>query len=118
MDEQHPRFVVESRLARRRLAQAFESTIDWETKHRFSPLGGRTFAMSRQKHDGRGEKPVGALVRLITSFVYRTLVKQLGKAKRDISGIGFFLVLTHLCENAADNPVFWRLVGATPLALL
>jgi hypothetical protein len=43
-----------------------------------------------------------------------------GTAKRDISGFGIVLILMLLCEIAAaqtDKPVFWLLVGPTPLAL-
>ena len=47
-------------------------------------------------------------------------VKQPGTAKRDISGFGLVLILMLLCEVAAaqtDNPVFWLLIGPTPMAL-
>jgi hypothetical protein len=40
--------------------------------------------------------------------------------KRDMSGFTFVLILMFLCEIAAletDNPVFWLLVGPTPLAV-
>ena len=46
--------------------------------------------------------------------------KPAGTAERDISGFGFVLTLMLLCEIAAaqtDHPVFWLLVGPTPLAL-
>ena len=48
------------------------------------------------------------------------MVKQPDFPKRDISGFGFLLILILLCEIAAaqtDHPVFWLLVGPTPLAL-
>jgi hypothetical protein len=40
--------------------------------------------------------------------------------KRDMSGFSFVLILMLISEIAAlqtDNPVFWLLVGPTPLAL-
>jgi hypothetical protein len=121
MDEQYPKFVVDSRLARSRLAQAFESSVDLETQRRFSPVSDRTYATSPKKNAGKGKRSMGGRVRLITSCVYRTLVKQLGTARRDISGFGFLFVLARLCENApaqTDYPVFWLLVSPTPLTLL
>jgi hypothetical protein len=125
MDEQYPKIVVDSRLARGRLAQAFELGGDWETERRFSPVSDRTFAATPQKNAGKSDRPISDLVRSITSFVYRirsrTLGERPGAAKRDISGFGFLLVLVHLSEIAAaqtDNPAFWLLVGFTPLRLL
>jgi hypothetical protein len=118
MDEQYPKFVIDSQHARSRLAQAFESTIDSETKHRIPPVGDRTLATSPQKLDSRDARPIRDLVRLIASFVYRRSVKQLGNPKRKINGFGFLFVLAHLSEIAAaqsDNPGLWLLVGPTLL---
>jgi hypothetical protein len=96
MDEQHPKFVVDSQLARKRLARAFELGRDEEPKQRFSP-----------------------------SFVHqiwrRTSVERPGAAKRNVNGCGFLVLLVHLSEFAAtqtDNLVFWLLAGPTPVQLL
>ena len=51
----------------------------------------------------------------------RNSMKAPGNGKRDMSGFSFVLILMLLCEIAAlqtDHPVFWLLVGPTPLALL
>jgi hypothetical protein len=83
MNDQHPKLVIDSQLARRRLAQEFTSREDLDRKRRNS-------------------------------------IKRPGNAKRDMSGFSFVLILMLLCEIAAlqtDNPVFWLLVGPTPLAL-
>jgi len=89
MDDQHPKLVIESRIARRQLAQEFESGVDSNT---------------------------------IASLINRTRSRktQSDIPKRDISGFGFLLILMLLSEIAAaqtENPVFWLLVGPTPLAL-
>ena len=47
-------------------------------------------------------------------------MKQPAAATRDISGFGLLLILMLLCEVAAaqtDKPVFWLLIGPTPVAL-
>jgi hypothetical protein len=125
MHGQYPKFVIDSRLARRRLVQAFESRVDWESKRRSSPVSDRTLATAPQKNIGTGETSIRDLFRSITSLLRRirsrTLVKQPDTAKRDIIGFGFLLVLADLSEIAAaqtNNAVFWLLVGPTPLAPL
>jgi hypothetical protein len=83
MNDQHPKLVIDSQLARGRLAQEFTSRVDPDRKRRNS-------------------------------------IKQPSNGKRDMSGFSFVLILMLLCEIAAsqtDNPVFWLLVGPTPLAL-
>ena len=83
MNDQHPKLVIDSQLARRQLAQEFTSRVDLDRKRRNS-------------------------------------IKQPSNGKRDMSGFSFVLILMLLCEIAAsqtDNPVFWLLVGPTPLAL-
>ena len=83
MNDQHPKLVIDSQLARGQLAQEFTSRVDLDRKRRNSI-----------------ERPCNR--------------------KRDMSGFSFVLILMLLCEIAAsqtDNPVFWLLVGPTPLAL-
>jgi hypothetical protein len=123
VDEQYPKFVVDSRLARARLAQVFEPGADREAKRRFSPVSDRSLVPFPQKNSAKGDRSTRHLVRSITGFVQkiwtRTLVKPPGAAKRDISSFGF-LLLVHLTENAAahtDNPIFCLLVGPAPLGL-
>jgi hypothetical protein len=51
----------------------------------------------------------------------RNSIKLARNEKRDMSGFSFVLILMLLCEIAAlqtDNPVFWLLLGPTPLALV
>ena len=113
MDEQYPKFVVDSRLARRRLARAFELRKDGETKLRFLPESDRTAVSAFDKNVYAGDRSISHLVRSITSFVHqiwsRKSVKRSSAAQRNITGCGFFLLL-HLSEFAAiqtDNPGFW-----------
>jgi len=124
MNDQYPKLVVDSRLARRQLAQEFEPGADSETKRRVSLVSDRSLATAPQKNAGEGNTSYRDIVRSLTKFVYRTrsreLVKAPGPAKRDISGFGFVLVVMLLCEIAAaqtDDPAFWLLLGPTPLAL-
>jgi hypothetical protein len=125
MDDQYPKLLVESRLARRRLAQAFESGADSESKHQFLPVSDRTLATVAQKNHCKDETPIGDPVRSTTSFVHSrsggTFAKQPGTTKRDVNGFSFILILLLLSEITAsqtDNPVFWLLIGPTPLALI
>jgi len=124
MDDQYPKLVVDSRLARRQLARQFESGEDPQTQRWVSPVSIRRLATAPQKNASEGKAPCRDLVPSIASFLHRTrsrkMVKQPDFPKRDISGFGSLLVLMLLCEIAAaqtDNPVFWLLVGPTPLAL-
>jgi hypothetical protein len=83
-------FVIDSRLAKRRLVQAFESRVDWESKGLSSPVSDRTSATAPQKNIGTGETSIRDLFRSITSLVQRirsrTLVKRPDTAKRDTIG--------------------------------
>jgi hypothetical protein len=105
MYEQYPKSFVDSRLARRRLAQMFESAVDRETKRRFTPVSDRTLATAHQKNAGKSQTFLRDLVRSITSCVHRirirTLVKHLGTGKCDVSGLCLMLVLVLLPEIAA-----------------
>jgi hypothetical protein len=123
MDDQYPKLVVESQLARRRLAQAFESGADSEIKRQFLPVSDRTLVTVAQKNHCKVEASIGDPVRSTTSFVHsrdgETFAKQPG-TKRDINGLSFVLILLLLSEITAsqtDNIVFWLLIGPTPLAL-
>jgi hypothetical protein len=125
MDEQHPKFVVDSQLARRRLARAFEFGGDGDNKHRFSPIANRTVGSAVSKNVYKGDRSISDLVRSIMSFVHqiwsRTSVERPGAAKRNIKGGGFLLLLVQLSQLAAaqtDNPVSRLLAGLTPLELL
>jgi hypothetical protein len=103
MDDQYPKLVVESQLARRRLAQAFESGADSEIKHQFLPVSDRTLATVAQKNHHGG-----------------TFAKQPGTTKRGINCFSFILILLLLNEITAsqtDNPAFWLFVGAISPAL-
>ena len=122
MDDQYPKLVIDSRVARRQLAQEFESGVDSKTQRRVSPVRNRRLATAPQKNASEGKAPCRDLVRSIASLIHRTRSRktQSDIPKRDISGFGFLLILMLLCEIAAaqtDNPVFWLLVGPTPLAL-
>jgi len=123
MDEQHPKFVVDSRIARKRLARAFELGGDGENKHRLSPLTDQTVVSVLNKNVYKRDRSISDLVRSIMSFVHQiwspTSVKR--SAKPNINGSGFLLLLVQLSESAAtqtDNPVFRLLAGLTPLELL
>jgi hypothetical protein len=124
MDDQYPKLVVDSRLARRQLAQEFESRAASETKRRFSPVNDRCLATTPQKKAREVKTSYGGLVSSTMSSVHLRRSRKTGKspdtAERDISGFGLVLTLMLLCEIAAaesDHPVFWLLVGPTPLAL-
>jgi hypothetical protein len=121
MDDQYPKLVIDSRLARRQLAQEFESQA--EIKRRFSPVSDRYLTAPRKKAREVNTSYSG-LVSSGKSSVHlrrsRKMGKPAGTAERDISGFGFMLTLMLLCEIAAaqtDHPVFWLLVGPTPLAI-
>src|ERR1700761_2644753 len=125
MDDQYPKLVVESQLARRRLAQAFESGADSGIKHQFLPVNNRTLVTVVQKNHRKVKSSFGDPVRSTTSFTHSrnggTLAKQPGTTKRDMNCFSFILILLLLSEITAsqtDNPVFWLLVGPTPLALV
>ena len=125
MDDQYPKLVVESQLARRRLAQAFEPGADAEIERQFLPVSDRTLATVAQKNHYKEEASIGDPVQRSTmSFVHSrsggTFARRSGTTKRDINGFSFILILILLSEISAsqtDNPVFWLLVGPTPLAL-
>jgi hypothetical protein len=122
MDDQYPKLVVDSRVARRQLAQEFESGVDSKTQRRVSPVSNRRLATAPQKNANEGKAPYRDLVCSIVSFIHRTRSRktQSDIPKRDISGFGFLLILMLLCEIAAaqtEKPVFWLLVGPTPMAL-
>jgi hypothetical protein len=125
MDDQYPKLVVESQLARRRLAQAFEPGADSEIERQFLRVSDRTLATVAQKNRYKEEASIGDPVQRSTmSFVHSrsggTFARQPGTTKRDINGFSFILILLLLSEITAsqtDNPVFWLLVGPTPLAL-
>src|SRR5208337_2730119 len=115
MDDQYPKLVIDSRVARRQLAQEFESGVDSKTQRRVSPVRNRRLATAPQKNASEGKAPYRDLVRSIASFIHRTRSRktQSDIPKRDISGFGFLLILMLLmllCEVAAaqtNNPVFW-----------
>ena len=122
MDDQYPKLVIDSRVARRQLAQEFESGVDSNTQRPVSSGRNRSLATAPQKKASEGKAPYSDPVRSIASFIHRTRSRktQSDIPKRDISGFGFLLILMLLCEVAAaqtNNPVFWLLVGPTPLAL-
>jgi hypothetical protein len=125
MDDQYPKLVVESQLARRRLAQAFEPGADSEIERQFLRVSDRTLATVAQKNHYKEEASIGDPVQRSTmSFVHSrsggTFARQHGTTKRDINGFSFILILILLSEITAsqtDNPLFWLLVGPTPLAL-
>jgi hypothetical protein len=125
MDDQYPKLVVESQLARRRLAQAFEPGADSKIERQFLRVSDRTLATVAQKNHYKEEASIGDPVQRSTmSFVHSrsggTFARQPGTTKRDINGFSFILILILLSEISAsqtDNPVFWLLVGPTPLAL-
>lgn len=117
MDEQYPKFVVDSQHARRRLAQMFETGVDGETKCRFSLRSDRTFTTAPQKNSGKGERSIGDLVRSVTSFVNRAqsrIVNQPASAKPDTTGLGHLLVpvlLSELGPAQTHNALYWLLVS-------
>jgi hypothetical protein len=122
MNDQYPKLLIDSQLARGRLAQEFTSAIDLDTKRRFLPVSDRSSAP--QENDCKCETSSRDPVSSTTSFVHRkrngNSMKLPGNGKRDMSGFSFVLILMLLCEIAAsqtDNPVFWLLVGPMPLAL-
>jgi hypothetical protein len=82
MDDQYPKLVVESQLARRRLAQAFESGPDSEIKRQYLPVSDRTLATVAQKNHHKDGASIGKPVRSTTSFVHSksggTFAKQPG----------------------------------------
>jgi len=122
MDDQYPKLVIDSRVARRQLAQEFESGVDSNTQRPVSPARNRRLATAPQKNVSKGKAPYPDPVRSIASLINRTRSRktQSETPKRDISGFGFLLILMLLSEIAAaqtENPVFWLLVGPTPLAL-
>jgi uncharacterized membrane protein YkvA (DUF1232 family) len=55
MYDQYPKFLVDSTLARKRLALAFESAVDGETKRPFTPVSDQTSATGHQKDAEKGE---------------------------------------------------------------
>ena len=85
MDDLYPRLVVESLLARKQLAQTFESAATSE----FSPVNDLTLGTALQKNAGKDETSIRDRVRSNKSFVRRTssgtLAKQPGTTKRDIN---------------------------------
>jgi hypothetical protein len=125
MNDQYPKLVVESQLARRRLARAFKSEAALEIERQFLRVSDRTLATVAQKNLYKEEASIGDPVQRSTmSFVHSrsggTFARQPGTTKRDINGFSFILILILLSEITAsqtDNPVFWLLVGPTPLAL-
>src|SRR5215469_5302599 len=124
MDEQHPKFVVDSQLARRRLARAFAFGGDGENKHRFSPIADRTVGSAVSKNVYKGDRSISDLVHSIMSFVHqiwsRTSLERPGAVKRNIKGGGFLLLvqLSQLAAAQTDSPVSWLLAGLMPLELL
>ena len=126
MDDQYPKLVVDSRLARRQLAQEFESKADSQTKGRFSPVivGDRSLGTLPRKKACEVDTSYSDLISTTKSSAHRRRFRKVGKSsgasERDISGFGFVLTLMLLWEIAAaqtDHPVFWLLVGPAPLAL-
>lgn len=122
MDDQYPKLVIDGRVARRQLAQEFESGVDSNTQRPVSPRRNRKLATVPHKNGSEGKAPYRDFVRSTASFINRTRSRktQSDIPKRDISGFGFLLILMLLSEIAAaqtDNPVFWLLVGPAPLAL-
>ncbi len=124
MNDQYPKLVIDSQLARGRLAQEFTSGVDLDTKRRFLAVSDRSSVPAPQENDCKRETSYRDPVSSSASFVHRTRSRNSMKlpcnGKRDMSGFSFVLILMLLCEIAAsqtDNPVFWLLVGPTPLAL-
>jgi len=72
MDDLYPRLVVESLLARKQLAQTFESAATSE----FSPVNDLTLGTALQKNAGKDETSIRDRVRSNKSFVHRTSNKQ------------------------------------------
>jgi hypothetical protein len=68
MDDLYPRLVVESLLARKQLAQTFESAATSE----FSPVNDLTLGTALQKNAGKDETSIRDRVRSNKSFVHRT----------------------------------------------
>jgi hypothetical protein len=85
MDDLYPRLVVESLLARKQLAQTFESAATSE----FSPVNDLSLGTALQKNAGKDETSIRDRVRSNKSFVHRTssgtFAKQPGTTKRDIN---------------------------------
>ena len=71
MNEQYPKLVFDSRIARRRLAQAFQPEMDSQIKRWDLAATDRTLAVPRQKDGGDGDSFIRDLVRLVISFVHR-----------------------------------------------
>jgi hypothetical protein len=124
MNDQYPKHVIDSQHARRHLAQGFTSGLDLDTKRRFLPVSNRSLVTTPQENGCKRETSYRDPVSSTTSFVHRTRSRNSMKLpcneKRDMSGFSFVLILMLLCEIAAsqtDNPVFWLLIGPTPLAL-
>jgi hypothetical protein len=122
MNDQYPKLVIDSQLARERLAQEFTAEIDLDAKGRFLPVSDRSSAP--QENSCICERSPRDPASSTTSFVHRkrtaNSMKLPDNGKRDMSGFSFVLILMLLCEIAAsqtDNPAFWFLVGPTPLAL-
>jgi hypothetical protein len=68
MDDLYPRLVVESLLARKQLAQTFESAATSE----FSPVNDLTLGTALQKNAGKDETIIRDRVRSNKRFVHRT----------------------------------------------
>ena len=76
MDDQYPKLVVESQLARRRLAQAFEPGADAEIERQFLPVSDRTLATVAQKNHYKEEASIGDPVQRSTmSFVHSATIR-------------------------------------------
>ena len=85
MDNQYRRLFVEGLLARKQLAQTFESAAASE----FSPVNDLTLGTAPQKNAGKDETSIRDRVRSSKSFVHQTssgtFEKQPGTTKRDIN---------------------------------
>ena len=124
MNDRYPKLVIDSQLAREHLAQEFTSGVDLDTKRPVLLVSDRSLVTAPQENDCKGETSYRDPVSSTTSFVHRTRSRNSMKLpcseKRDMSSFSFMLILMLVCEIAAsqtDNPVFWLLVGPTPLAL-
>ena len=76
MEDLYPRLVVESLLARKQLAQTFESAATSE----FSPVNDLTLGTALQKNAGKDETSIRDRVRSNKSFVHRTKQRDICEA--------------------------------------
>jgi hypothetical protein len=81
MDDLYARLVVESLLARKQLAQTFESAATSE----FSPVNDLTLGTALQKNAGKDETSIRDRVRSNKSFVHRTIEQAAGHLRSSLA---------------------------------